>query len=87
MACGRPVVATNVGGNPELVTDGETGYIVEPNNPQALADGVLRVLSDHALAGRLGAAALERVRNDFTPDRLLENMQALYHGVIQRHRR
>jgi len=87
MACGRPVVATNVGGNPELVIDDQTGYVVEPQDPHALADRALRILSHHALADRLGAAALERVRNDFTPDRLLENMQALYHSVLQNHPR
>jgi len=87
MACARPVVATRVGGNPELVADDQTGYLVEPGDHEALADRILRIITDPDLARRLGRAALNRVHRDFTPERLLENMQALYARVLEMHRR
>ena len=45
MACGTPVLATSVGGVPELIRDGETGFILEDNTPQSIAQGICRVLS------------------------------------------
>lgn len=62
----RPVVATAVGGVPEVVLDGETGVLVPPGDPQALATAMLRLLEDPALARRMGetAAASARVRFD-----------------------
>lgn len=57
MAAGRPVVATRVGGTPELVRDGETGLLVERGDPDALAAALIAVLRDRALGDALGAAA------------------------------
>ena len=54
MASGRPVVATEVGVIPELVVDGETGYVVPPREPGRMADAILRVLGDRELAARMG---------------------------------
>jgi glycosyltransferase involved in cell wall biosynthesis len=54
---GRPVVATRVGGITDLIRDGENGLLVPPRDPAALADALVRVLSDRTLAGRLAAAA------------------------------
>lgn len=56
MAAGLPMVATNVGGMPEVVDDGRTGLLVPPQDPPALAKALVRVLGDKALAQRLGAA-------------------------------
>jgi glycosyltransferase involved in cell wall biosynthesis len=58
---GRPVVATRVGGIPDLVTDGENGLLVEPGDAGALADALVRILSDRGLAEQLAAAARESV--------------------------
>ena len=58
MASGLPVVATRVGGLPEVVSDGETGLLAEPENPAALASAMIRVLSDSALRSRLSQGAL-----------------------------
>jgi glycosyltransferase involved in cell wall biosynthesis len=57
MATGRPVVSCAVSGVPELVRDGETGLIVPPNDPAALADALARLAADAVLGARLGAAA------------------------------
>jgi glycosyltransferase involved in cell wall biosynthesis len=67
MACGTPLLATTGGALPEVVgTDGTTGLLVPPNDPGALADGLLRLLADDALRARLGAAGRERVLRKFT---------------------
>lgn len=66
MACGAPAICTDAGGMPEVVADGETGYVVEPNDPGALGAAIARVAADRALAARLGEAALAHVRGRFS---------------------
>ena len=73
MAVGTPVVATRVGGLAEVVDDGVTGVLVEPGDPDALADGVLRVLARRA---DMGAAARESARR-FGADAYAERVAAL----------
>jgi glycosyltransferase involved in cell wall biosynthesis len=58
----RPVIGSRVGGIADIVEDGVSGILVEPGDPQALADALVRVLSDRALAERLGAAAQAAVQ-------------------------
>ena len=60
-ACGVPRAATTAGGIPEVVADGETGLLVLPRNPQALADALIKLLDDGALARRLAAESLKRL--------------------------
>jgi len=75
-ACGVPVVATRVGGIPELVVDGKTGLLVPPGDARALADAFERLLTDAALRKKFGAAARRRAVKRFSVahqvDRLLE---------------
>ena len=66
MAQGKPVVASAVGGTPELVVDGETGLLVAPGDVRALTNAIGRLLGDPGLARRLGEAGLERVRTSFS---------------------
>lgn len=66
MAAGLPVIASAVGGLPDAVVDGETGILVPPGDPQALAAAIARVCGDSDLAPRLGAAGARRVREHFT---------------------
>jgi glycosyltransferase involved in cell wall biosynthesis len=86
MAAGRPVVATRVGGNPEVVVDGESGLLVPPRDSAALADAVLRLLRDPALARRLGEAARRRVETEFTLERMVSRMEGLYDDLLSRRR-
>lgn len=86
MAAGRPVVATRVGGNPEVIVDGETGLLVPPKNPQALAEAVLRLLRDRELARRLGEAARRRVESEFTLEQMVQRLEALYDDLLARRR-
>ena len=81
MAAGRPVVATRVSAIPEVVSDGETGFLVEAGNPQAVADALAR-LTDPALRARLGAAGSRRVAEHFTLERMWEGTDAVYARVL-----
>jgi glycosyltransferase involved in cell wall biosynthesis len=83
MACGRPVVATNVGGIPEVVVDGETGLLVPPRDPAAMAAALARLLADRALRERMGAAGLARVRNTFTAEHMVLNTLEVYRRVVK----
>jgi glycosyltransferase involved in cell wall biosynthesis len=62
MAVGTPVVATRVGGMPEYVSEGVTGFTVPPNDPDALRQQLLHLLDDEALRGRMGKAGWQRVQ-------------------------
>jgi glycosyltransferase involved in cell wall biosynthesis len=66
MAAGRPAVCTAVGGVPEIIEEPVTGYLVPPRNPGALADRLVRILSDSELAHRMGQAARARVEALFS---------------------
>jgi len=78
MAAGLPVVATAVGGTPELVIDGETGLLVPPHDPAALAQAILTLLRDPDLARRLGENGRQRVANQFTIQQMVQQTEALY---------
>lgn len=64
-ACGVPVVATNIGSIGEVVIDGKSGFLVEPNNPQQLAEAINKILSDQELAKRMGEFGREYVVKNF----------------------
>ena len=66
MAAGRPAVCTAVGGVPEILEESVTGFLVPPHDPEALADRLVRILSDPALAERMGRAARARVESRFS---------------------
>ena len=84
MAAGAPVVATNVGGNPEVVQEGSTGFLVPPRDPDALADRICRVLNDRSLAARLGEAGRRRVVEHFSMERMLRDTERLYLTLLER---
>jgi glycosyltransferase involved in cell wall biosynthesis len=82
MAGARPVVAVGAGGVPEIIRDGVDGLLVPREQPQALAAGLLRVLSEPLLAGRLAHAGRARVRAAFNPERQAAEMLAVYRQVV-----
>jgi glycosyltransferase involved in cell wall biosynthesis len=80
-AAGCAVVASAHGGLPEIIRDGETGRLVPPGDPAALAQTAAELLDDPAQRDRLGARAREEVRRRFAAGRLLDDIQALYDSV------
>jgi len=79
-AAGVPVVATAVGGTPEAVVDGETGYLVPPGQPVAIAAKISELLRDEDLRSRYGVAGTERMRSQFT----FEAQATEYLGLLER---
>jgi glycosyltransferase involved in cell wall biosynthesis len=78
MACARPAICTDVASMPEVVVDGQTGYVVPPNNPAALARAVDLVRQDPPLAARLGLAGRERVPTTFRWDQVVDRCLEAY---------
>jgi len=78
MALRRPVVASNVGGIPEIVEDGRSGLLVPPHDAPALADAIVRLLTDHPLAARLARAGYDLVHERFCIERMVDSISRLY---------
>jgi glycosyltransferase involved in cell wall biosynthesis len=81
MAAGLPVVATPVGGVPELVRSGLDGYIVPTGDPASLADALARLLGDGEQRRRMGERGCQRVAAHFTPAKILLQVEALYRDL------
>jgi sugar transferase (PEP-CTERM/EpsH1 system associated) len=82
MAAGLPVVATTVGGTPEVVVDGVTGLLVPPRDPAALAGALATLVCDTALRRKMGQAGRERVAQCFSVERMVEQTQTLYEHIL-----
>jgi glycosyltransferase involved in cell wall biosynthesis len=85
MACEVPVVATRVGGIPEVVANGETGILVEPGDPSVLADAILRVLSDDSLKQSMGKEGRRRVLAHFSWEQVSKVLLSHYAEICGRH--
>jgi glycosyltransferase involved in cell wall biosynthesis len=83
MANGLPIVATNVGGNPEVVTDGENGILVPPADAEALSRGMAQLLESSDLAKRLGREAREKVGKEYSLECLLRRTENLYVTLLE----
>ena len=83
MATGKPVVATNVGGNPELVEDGVTGLLVPPKNPEKLAEAIIEVLNDKGKRETMGKAGRNRVATHFSIEKMVEGYENLYFDLAR----
>lgn len=83
MAAARPIVATAVGGTPELVQHGKHGLLVPPERPEELAAAILELVADPARGARLGAAARARVEESFGVDALVARIDRLYENLIR----
>ena len=82
LAIGRPVVATDVGGNRELVRDGETGLLIPPDDARALADALARLLDDREFAERMASEGARFVRENLTVERMVEETERLYYRIL-----
>ena len=78
MALGRPVIGTNIGGTPEQVAEGETGLLVPPSDPPAIAAALSRLAADPNLRSRMGAAGRKRIEKNFPLETMVHRIQNLY---------
>ena len=85
---GRAVVGARAGGIPDVVWDGETGVLVDPDRPEEIADALVRILSDRALAERLGAAGRARSADwTYTADEYADRVAELVGRAVEARRR
>ncbi len=82
MAAGRPVIATRVGGVPDVVDDGETGLLVAPGDAEGLAAAMARLAADPAARCRMGGLGRQRAAAAFGHERLVDDIERLYAGAL-----
>ena len=82
MAMGKPVVATRVGGIPELVVDGQTGLLCEAENPENLAQNILKLANQPELRHQMGLRGLERAIKHFSLDHMTDEIENVYRSLI-----
>lgn len=82
-ATGTPVVATQIGGIPEVIRDGETGFLVPPRDLDALTEPVIRLLKDVELREKLGQAARESTSESFTVEAMVDAIENVYDQLIE----
>lgn len=82
MAAGVPAVCTAIGGLPEMIEHGETGYLVSPRDPRGLADGILRVIGTPARSREMGDAARRRLLDHFTLRRSVEEFEHVLTSIV-----
>lgn len=83
MSCGVPSVVTNVGGLPEVIRNGENGYICELGNIEQIANRSLQILKDHRLQKQFSENGIERVQRDFASDKIVEKYESVYYRLIE----
>jgi glycosyltransferase involved in cell wall biosynthesis len=86
MAAGKPVVASSVGGVPELIEDQVTGLLVPPKDPAVLARAISRLLSDRTFARQLAERAREEVQRHFTVEQMAKQNEDYYHELLRQPR-
>lgn len=84
MAAGVPVVATKVGGVPEVVIHEETGILIEPGDSESLSKGIIRVLKDPLLREHMVSKAREIIKSRYTIDHMLDKTESLYRELLSR---
>ena len=87
LAMGLPVVSTTIGSIPDVVIEGETGFVVPPRDAIALADRILHLLDDRGLRARMGAKGRILVERSYSIDKMLDRMEDVYQSVIHARRR
>ena len=86
MAMAKPMVATQVGGIPGIMESGINGLLIPPENPQALAEAVIRLLDDKACAARMGQKARELITGKYTAGQMAEQVYQVYLKMFEKKR-
>ncbi len=79
----KPVIVTNVGSIPEVVDEGITGYVVPPKDPKALADAIIKILSNDHLRTQMGENAYNKMRNELSWDSIAQKTQKIYEEALE----
>jgi glycosyltransferase involved in cell wall biosynthesis len=82
MAASKPVVASDVGGNKEVVIHGETGLLVPPRDSRALAEAIHTIVSDPVLGRRFGTAARTRAQREFSQEDMVRRVTEIYSELL-----
>jgi glycosyltransferase involved in cell wall biosynthesis len=83
LASGTPMVTTRAGGIPDAVADGVHGFLIEPHNPEMIADSLQRMLSDRDSLRQMSAACVQRAKEHYSVDRLARQFSNLYKAVLK----
>jgi glycosyltransferase involved in cell wall biosynthesis len=83
---GKPVVTTRVGSIPEVVDDGQTGYLIEPRDSAQLAEALIKLLTDPVLRHQMGQNALRKVHTELSWERIAEKTLQVYARAMERRR-
>jgi glycosyltransferase involved in cell wall biosynthesis len=83
LASGTPVVATRVGGVPDVVTDGVDGFLVEPGDTEAAAERLVELARDPELRARMGEAGRANARERYSVERLVDDVDRLYRELLE----
>jgi glycosyltransferase involved in cell wall biosynthesis len=84
MACGKPVVASSAGGGPlEIVKDGETGFLVDPKDPEKMGDALMALLKAPKLRDKFGRAGRKRVESMFESDLNVREIEKIYNKFLE----
>ena len=86
MSLSVPAIVTDVGGNPEVVVDSETGILVPPKDPQKMAEAIRRILKNPDMAKKMGQAGRKRVEEKFSLDRMAREYEAIYEECLSKTR-
>ena len=82
MACGLPVVATDVGGSSEVIVHGKNGFLIPPRDPRRMSEVVLKLLADSPLRKKVGKAARATIEKGFSWDKIADNILECYNRVL-----
>ena len=83
MATGKPVIATDVGGISEIITNNDSGLLIEPNNSMQLAAAISTVLQNEDLSTKFGHHALSFVQKKFSVDEVVKKTESVYKAVLE----
>ena len=82
LSLAKPVIATRVGGIPEVIEHGVTGWLVEPRDSRAIADAVISILLDSKKAKAIGQAGYKKIKSHFTVEQEVKNLESLYYMLL-----
>lgn len=85
MSVGRPVIGTNIGGIPEMIDDGVNGYLVEPQNPEQIAEKVIKLFSEEKLLEELGRNARKKAE-EFRIEKYVEKVEKVYEEMVMKYK-